>query len=303
MIAYIISGLAITALIIITVYHISYRRQVEELSRQVQFINENKTEMKMVADISSKEMQKLTEEINKLKARLEETESDYKKQDEALRETITNISHDIRTPLTSLDGYIQFLEEKDIPEEKRTYYLDIIKNRVKSLNDMLNELFTYAKMQDRNYTVELTEIDMAALTADTMMLFYDDIAKNGTEPEIVIPDECVPVKGNREALIRVIQNIIKNALMHGKNLKVRLEREKETVRFTCSDELLNKSAVIDVTRVFDRFYKGDPSRGSGGSGLGLAISRELVEKMGGTIEAKCEDGIFSIIIGLCPGDQ
>ena len=282
-------------LIISLVYHVIYRRQVERLGRQIAFLNENKSEMKITTDIGTVELKELAEQIQKLNDRLKNTEKTYAKQDAALRETITNLSHDIRTPLTSLDGYFQLLAATNIDQEKKEYYLKVIKNRIESLNDMLNELFTYAKLQDVNYEIELTELDITALTADILVSFYDVIAEKGEEPEVTLPEEPVLVMGNREAYSRVVQNIIKNAIVHGKNLKVSLKREGSDVIFECSDELLNPETVIDTSKIFDRFYKADKARTNAkGSGLGLAITKELVERMGGTINAECANGTFTI---------
>lgn len=282
-------------LIISLVYHVIYRRQVERLGRQIAFLNENKSEMKITTDIGTVELKELAEQIQKLNDRLKNTEKTYAKQDAALRETITNLSHDIRTPLTSLDGYFQLLAAQNIDQEKKEYYLKVIKNRIVSLNDMLNELFTYAKLQDVNYEIELTELDITALTADILVSFYDVMAEKGEEPEVTLPEEPVLVMGNREAYSRVVQNIIKNAIVHGKNLKVSLKREGSDVIFECSDELLNPETVIDTSKIFDRFYKADKARTNAkGSGLGLAITKELVERMGGTINAECANGTFTI---------
>ena len=282
-------------LIISLVYHVIYRRQVERLGRQIAFLNENKSEMKITTDIGTVELKELAEQIQKLNDRLKNTEKTYAKQDAALRETITNLSHDIRTPLTSLDGYFQLLAATNIDQEKKEYYLKVIKNRIESLNDMLNELFTYTKLQDANYEIELTELDITALTADILVSFYDVIAEKGEEPEVTLPEEPVLVMGNREAYSRVVQNIIKNAIVHGKNLKVSLKREGSDVIFECSDELLNPETVIDTSKIFDRFYKADKARTNAkGSGLGLAITKELVERMGGTINAECANGTFTI---------
>ena len=284
-------------LIISVVIHIIYRRQVRDLGRQLEFINSNKTEMMLTTDISTHELKELTKQIVLLNDNLKNTEKKYARQDAALRETITNLSHDIRTPLTSLDGYFQLLASKDLDQEKKEYYLSVIKNRIESLNDMLNELFTYAKLQDANYEIELSELDVSALTADILVSFYDDIAGKGEEPVIKLPEEPIIILANKEAYRRVVQNIIKNALVHGRNLSVSLKKEESQVVFECSDALLNPETEVDTTKIFDRFYKADKARTNAkGSGLGLAISKELVERMGGSISADCRDGVFSICV-------
>jgi signal transduction histidine kinase len=292
---FIISIVLCIMLIISLVYHIIYRRQVEGLSRQTAFLNEKKTELKINTDLNAKELKSLAAEIRRLNDSFNETKISLIKQDAALRETITNLSHDIRTPLTSLDGYFQLLASEKIDQDKKEHYLGIIRNRIESLNSMLDELFTYAKLQDINYSIELSELDITAVTADILMSFYDDIAGRGEEPVVSLPEEPVIINGNKEAYTRVVQNIIKNALVHGKNLSVSLRREGSDVIFECSDELLNPDTVIDTSRIFDRFYKADKARTNAkGSGLGLAITKELVERMGGKISAECRDGRFSI---------
>lgn len=292
---FIISIVLCIMLIISLVYHIIYRRQVEGLSRQTAFLNEKKTELKINTDLNAKELKSLAAEIRRLNDSFNETKISLMKQDAALRETITNLSHDIRTPLTSLDGYFQLLASEKIDQDKKEHYLGIIRNRIESLNSMLDELFTYAKLQDINYSIELSELDITAVTADILMSFYDDIAGRGEEPVVSLPDEQVLINGNKEAYTRVVQNIIRNALVHGKNLSISLRREANDVIFECSDELLNPDTVIDTSRIFDRFYKADKARTNAkGSGLGLAITKELVERMGGKISAECRDGRFSI---------
>ena len=284
-------------LIISVIIHILYRRQVKDLGRQLEFVNKNKTGMTLTTDISTSELKELTKQIIILNDRLKNTEKTYSLQDAALRETITNLSHDIRTPLTSLDGYFQLLASKNLDSDKKEYYMGVIKNRIESLNDMLDELFTYAKLQDANYEIELTELDISAVTADILVSFYDDIAGKGEEPVINLPEDPIVILANKEAYRRVIQNIIKNALVHGRNLNVSLKKENSEVIFECTDKLADPDTQVDTSRIFDRFYKADKARTNAkGSGLGLAISKELVERMGGSISAECRDGIFSILI-------
>ena len=271
-----------------------YRRQVQQLCRQLKFINENETQQRPTVDINTREFKELADEIAALTDRVREIEVKHMRQDEALRETIANISHDIRTPLTSLDGYFQLLTSEELPQEKKAQYAEIIRSRITSLNDMLDELFTYAKLQDPNYELELSPMDMTAATADIVLSFYDEIRKSGNEPKIELPEEPVMISAEKSSYTRIVQNLVRNALIHGKNLSVRLAVDAGQAVLECSDELVNKDEPVDASRVFERFYKADKARGTKGSGLGLAISKELTEKMGGKIEAECEDGIFTI---------
>ncbi len=290
-----IAGLSVIILILIA-RDIIYRRQVKKLCRLLRFMNENKTMQQPTVDINAKELNELADQIKIMNDRLKETEIKHLRQDEALRETIANLSHDIRTPLTSLDGYFQLLGSPEITPDKREYYTGIIKSRIASLNDMLDELFTYARLQDPNYEIETAPTDITGITAETVISFYDDIKKIGNEPVIDISEDPLVVNADRNSYVRIVQNIIKNALVHGKSLKVSLFKENGKACFVCSDEVLGDASAVDVKRVFDRFYKADGARSSKGSGLGLAISKELTEKMGGEISAACEKGIFTISV-------
>lgn len=284
--------------VILLVHMVIYRRQVAKLCRQLAFINNNNTQAQPQVDLSSPELRELTQQITILNNKLKETELMYFRQDEALRETIANLSHDIRTPLTSLDGYFQLLSASDQTQEKKEYYAGIIRSRLENLTEMLDELFTYAKLQDPNYEIETASMDMTAVTADTLLSFYEDIQKNSDDPQIDISEQALIVSCNKGAYTRIIQNIIKNALVHGRNLGVKLSESDGEAVFECSDEPLAGAEQIDVSRVFERFYKADKARSTKGSGLGLAISKELVTKMGGKIEAKYAGGVFSIVVGF-----
>ncbi|MBO4416018.1 MAG: HAMP domain-containing histidine kinase [Lachnospiraceae bacterium] len=291
----IIAVILLGILVVVLLGHILiYRRQVAELCRQLAFINNNRTQAEPQVDINLPELNDLVRQIKILNDRFKETEIMFMRQDEALRETIANLSHDIRTPLTSLDGYFQLLSAEGVTQERKEYYADIIRSRLTSLTEMLDELFTYAKLQDPNYEIELMPMDMAAVTAEVLLSFYDDISKNGDSPVVEIPDEAITINCSKSAYTRVIQNIVKNALMHGRNLSVKMYKNSGEAIVVCSDEPLSSDVQIDINRVFDRFYKADKARSGKGSGLGLAISKELVQKMGGRIEARYDNGIFAI---------
>lgn len=158
-------------LIFLFIKHLIYRRQVERLCRRLAYINEVHTSMQLHSELQAKELIQLAEEIEKLNVRYKEIRYAYENNDESLRKTIADLSHDIRTPLTSLDGYFQLITDSKTTPENRERYISIVKARLESLTDMLDELFTYAKLQDATYTLVLSPTDITALTADTVMSF------------------------------------------------------------------------------------------------------------------------------------
>ena len=193
-----------------------------------------------------------------------------------LKETITNLSHDIRTPLTSLDGYFQLLSQSE-SEEEQQHYIAVIQSRIISLKDMLEELFTYTKLQNESYEIALEPVDFGKCVFDTVFSFYDEFQKKGIKPEIDFCEGHFSILGNAEAVRRALQNIIKNALEHGKKeITLNLYKDKNEIVFRCSNDVENPSEV-DIHEVFSRFYKADSARSNISTGLGLSIAKELIE--------------------------
>ncbi len=284
-------------LILVLILHISFRRQVGGLVRQLRFIKENETRLKLTSSNDYKELKQLIEEINGLVNSVETKKSALYQKENEISETITSLSHDIRTPLTSLDGYFQLLSKSDISDDDRNRYVNVIKNRIDALNSILDELFTFAKLNDESFILETEKVNLTEIVTASVLSFYDDFSARGTEPVIDIPNEQVYINGNTEALMRVFQNIMKNALTHGTDIKISLTKGEGVATFICENKS-DKSIEIDITRIFDRFYKADKSRNEKGTGLGLSIAKKLCEKMNVKISAKAENDIFSIKVEL-----
>lgn len=282
---------AITATVILT----AYRRQVRRTCRQLTFINSKQTNLRITSELPFPELNELTDGINEIVDISRRIQKDSQHNEENLKEIITNLSHDIRTPLTSMDGYFQLLLKSD-KENERDHYISIIQNRITSLKDMLEELFTYTKLQNENYRIDMEVVDFAKIVFDTVFSFYDEFEGKDMQPQIDFFEGHLPVSGNAEAIRRVIQNIIKNALEHGRN-KIRLALYQEGAQniFCCENDMTNQEQ-LDMERIFSRFYKADSARGSASAGLGLAIAKELTERMNGSIAAFAEENIFRIEI-------
>ena len=284
-------------LILVLILHISFRRQVGRLVRQLRFIKENETRMRLTSSNDYKELKQLIEEINGLVNSVETKKSALYQKENEISETITSLSHDIRTPLTSLDGYFQLLSKNDISDDDRNRYVNVIKNRIDALNSILDELFTFAKLNDESFILETEKVNLTEIVTVAAFSFYDDFSARGAEPIIDIADKPIYTNGNSEALIRVFQNIMKNALTHGTDIKISLTESEGNATYICENKF-DKAVEIDTEHVFDRFYKADKSRNRKGTGLGLSIAKKLCEKMNGKISAKAENDSFSIKVEL-----
>lgn len=284
---------ATAAGIVLLIQMIVYRRQVKKTCRQLAFIRENDTNRKLQREGGFPELDALRREVSEILEQTRKLNRETMQREALFKETITNISHDIRTPLTSLDGYFQLLrQEKD--EKERSRYIEIIKERISSLNAMLEELFTYTKLQDKEYELAMEEVDFGKCVYDTVFSFYEEFKEKRIEPEIDFSEGTYYVRGNKEAVRRILQNVIKNALEHGtSSIAMQLYEEDGRVIFACANTI-ESAEQIDAERVFMRFYKADSARTHSSTGLGLSIAKGFAEKMGGRMEAELTDSVFKI---------
>lgn len=287
----------ICLLILLYIRHYLYRRQIKDICRRLKYIQENDTNMLIPVDIDAKEINELILIINDTNLSFRNEIIKYRRKDEMLKEAITNLSHDIRTPLTSLNGYFQLLEESDNADDNKRY-MGIIQGRIDVLKVLLEELFTYTKLQNDSYELELELENMQEIIKETVVSFYQEFKQKGIVPEIEFVDEEIMGICSKAAFGRIIYNVIKNAVVHGnKSVCMMVKKEDGEMVFSCRNMVENPEE-IDVSSVFDRFYKADKSRRDISTGLGLAIAKQLALKMNGKLEARLDGKWFQITFSM-----
>lgn len=285
-------------LIIVFVKYILYRRQVVNICRQMAFIMENDTNKIIYNDITEREILKLTDFINLMCEKYKNKENILKEKDRRLKAALAGISHDIRTPLTSLRGFFELLENETDTNKKKKYN-QIIDKKLIELTELLEELFTYTKLQNEEYVLELEECDFTKIVLGTLFSFYSSFKEKNIETKVDIEEETAVVLCNAIAVKRILSNIIKNAIIHGNgSISIKYKVKNSSVEFECKNSTINPLG-INVSQVFDRFYKADEARNRGSTGLGLPVAKELSGRMGGNISAAIEDGMFVIRFVMC----
>lgn len=291
-----IGVLSVLILILIGIL-ISYKRQVKDICRQLRFLQECDSNMLITTEMKKGHIGELAELLNTLLKERKKGRADYQKKEQMIADIYTNLSHDIRTPLTSLDGYFQLLEETQ-EENDRKRYIQIIQERIESLKEMLEELFTYTKLQNGTYELKLEPQNVGQILKETVFSYYDDWAEQEISPQFEITEEPVWIRGNKQALRRTIQNIIRNGLDHGnKEIRIQLSRNEKQMELVFQNKI-EPGEQIDISRVFERFYKADKARSKSSTGLGLSIAKGFVEKMHGEIAAEIKEDWFCIKISF-----
>ncbi|CVI70027.1 Alkaline phosphatase synthesis sensor protein PhoR [Clostridiales bacterium CHKCI001] len=201
-----------------------------------------------------------------------------------LKYTISCISHDIRTPLTGAAGYLELLLKITDPIKQKKYET-IIQERLQDLEKMLDELFLYTKLSQQEYSLECSPIQPFPILCEVMADYYERITNSGLEPNISFLEESVEFLAEPESLKCIFRNLIQNAISYGGEYLI-IEQKEERILFR---NRVQTGELIDITRIFDRFYKADHSRHDKSSGLGLSIVKQLMEKMGGMVDAALDN--------------
>ena len=290
---YIIIGILAGIIILQSIIIWKYQRDVKDICRQLAFLMKHDSNMLIHREFDLGGIGMLSDRLNDLLELRRKEKQYYQEKETLIADTYTNLSHDIRTPLTSLDGYFQLMEACENVEEQRRY-LSIIHERIHSLNEMLEELFMFTKLKNESYRLELTSCCINRILKETVFSYYDDWVRREIQPDIQITEEQLYIDGNKQGLSRIIQNVIKNGLDHGeKKIRIVLKREQNQAVLRISNQV-TASEQIDIEHVFDRFYKADAARSKTSTGLGLSIAREFVRRMNGEIGAKIEENEFIV---------
>lgn len=242
-------------------------------------------------DISSRDpyMRQLAADLNVQLRLLRKQRHRYLAGDRELKEAVTNISHDLRTPLTAICGYMDLIQREDTNKNVRRY-LSLIENRVLTMKQLTEELFHYSIIVS---TEELTmeTVHVNSVLEESIAAFYGAFTSRGLEPDISITPCKIERRLNRDALSRVFGNILSNALKYSSgDLTISLNNRGELVFSNMAPGM----DEVQAGRLFERFYTVETAASS--RGLGLSISKSLVEQMGGIISASVNEGSLSIHI-------
>ncbi len=289
MFPYILCGIFIIISIILLIKVLSIQKGINEICSEFGELVAKDTNGIITLSCKDACVRKLANEINEQLKSLQKLSQQYSNGDAELKEAITNISHDLRTPLTAICGYLDLLEgeEKSADAER---YLSIISGRAKALNSLTEELFRYSiDVSSDNF--ELKQVDVGKVLEESLLSSYSLLKERNIEPQISISENKITKSLNEEALSRIFSNIISNAVKYSDgDLTVQL-LDSGKVIFSNHASNLDK---LSAQKLFNRFFTVESGRQS--TGLGLSIAKLLTEKMNGKIWADYDNGIISICI-------
>ncbi len=261
---------------------------------RVQLTDWLKTDTNTLISISSSDRQirLLTSDLNRQLRQLRRQRRQYLDGDRELKDAVMNISHDLRTPLTAICGYLDLLRDEE-KSEKVTHYVMAIQNRAEVLKQLTEELFRYSIIMSAQEPMRLEPLCVNDILEQSVVSFYATLTKRGITPQIDITEKKIMRTLNRTAFLRVLGNILNNAVKYSDgDLHVLLSETGEII-FSNTAKNLND---VQVGKLFNRFFSVETARNS--TGLGLAIAKTLVEQMQGTITAQYYDNVLSVCLNF-----
>lgn len=270
------------------------KREVRRIKKEIFLIHKNNSNNLVNSEFKAKELTELIDEINKILKKEKENFSAEVKQKKMLNSVMLNISHDLRTPLTSALGYTNMLLSQEKLSEIDFNEINIIKERLLRLEELIDSFFVFSKISNESKNIEKDNANLIELLEDSIVSYYDEFKKE--DRNIIIAknvNKCL-IKTNKELLKRIFDNLVVNALKHGDgNLFIDF-KEDTFIEISFSNQVLSND--LDISQIFDEFYTTDISRTKGNTGLGLAIVKSFTVLLGGKIEAFLQEDFLYIII-------
>ena len=287
---YIIILILFIAVIIFAVKSYLMKKQLRSIFYQ---LSEEQTRL-VTVELVDGDVEKVVQEINTLLERIQQTIIKSNASSAALKSSIADISHDMKTPLTSVIGYLQ-LAKKECKDEKIKEIINICLERSHYCNTLINDFFELSLLESQGCEAKLENVDAAGILCEQILANYPIFEEKGITPHFDDSDKTVIVSADPNLLNRVIQNLISNGVKYtSRDIFFHISQENEHVIMAVSNPV---SSYIDVDHIFDRFYTQDKSR-SKGSGIGLYICRQFIEAMGGSIRGEMEGNCLVIKVVL-----
>ena len=290
-------GIVITLVITWTFLYFFTKREMKRFERMQEFLNAFALEhtQTRLDDSGNDELSSMAANINDMAEKIEQQYQEKLRYDQSRQELVANLSHDLRTPLSSVIGYSEMLRDEIYEsKEEEKQYIDIIHRKAEYMEYLLTELLEYSRLQLGKLVLDKNHMDISELIREILIEYYPVIEKNEYELEIDLPESGVYGNWDKNRIGRVLRNLIDNALkygMEGKKLRISLKQMEQEIVLVIQDFGIGMPQE-EAEHIFEMFYRADLGRNSkkGGMGLGLYISREIIHMHNGTISAVSSRG-------------
>lgn len=275
-----------------------YNRQQGEIKDALQKIYEGKTDIYLDKEEMEGVLKEMTVYINDIAGGFSNAIEESLKSERLKTELITNVSHDIKTPLTSIINYVDLLKKEEIPNEKVKEYIDILDKKSYRLKKLTEDLVEASKVSSGNVKLNIEEINLKELIHQSIGEFKDRLEEKDLQTEINMPEEDIKIQADNRYMYRVIENLLSNITKYaldGSRVYIDLKKEKNKIEVSMKN--ISKDKLnISSDELMQRFVRGDKSRYTEGSGLGLSIAKSLTELQGGEFTIHIDGDLFKVVM-------
>ncbi len=277
------------------------KKQISEISDALEDIKNGNGNRRILAE-THELVAPLAYAINDIILSYEKRLSAYHQTDETNRQLMTSLSHDVRTPLTTLIGYLDAAHKGIVDGKERDDYIETARRKAHDLKEYIDVLFDWFKLGSNEFSMNIAEIDLTELTRNILIDWIPIFEDTQVDFTIDIPEQPFRVQIDPDGYMRILNNLIQNVISHSHadKIEIALSEQNRNIKILLSDNGIGIDKE-DLKHIFDRLYKCDKGRSEKGSGLGLSIVHELVEKLNGTITADSTPGkgtIFTLFFPL-----
>lgn len=284
----------IAVIIVLVSIIIGYKREFRRINNEI--VNNLDDYLNIKTKSVDKDFENLVENINLIFDLKQKVLAEKKKNEEELRASILNMSHDLRTPLTSIMGYLQMIKSEKASESDKKEYMEIVEKRTKSLQQLISSFYDLSRIEGNEYNFNYKKVNLSNILCENIVTFYNDFINNNIEPVIEIEEGIEEIISDDGAINRIFSNLIGNMIKHGENyVKITLKQENDSIITDFTNKVTGLTEE-NVDKLFDRFYTVDKARSDRNTGLGLYITKVLVEKLGYNITAKLDNENLKIRI-------
>lgn len=278
--------------------HIRLKKQIRSLSTQVEELTYDDTEKMLNISLIDKDLEQLAGILNRYSEKQRLAVSGTLQHEENLKESIANISHDLRTPLTVILGHLQLLKKENLSEEQKNR-VEIILNKAKKMKELIETFYTFSILDTEEINPQKEKFNFSNLLMNLIIENSPALEYKNIQPKINLPDHSVFLFSDQNMVERILQNLLTNAIRYSSGIvEIVLKQSSNNKIIFLIKNSVNNAAQIDVSRLFNRFYTADKSRNNGSTGLGLAVVKMLTEKLGGSVEAKLQTNTLIIMLKL-----
>ncbi len=299
---FIIVLLVVTLLVIVSAVLILHRerQQIKEVAEALSDVRNGNGNRRVLAD-PSQLLSPLVYEINDIIRAYEDQIAAFQQTDETNKQLMTSLSHDVRTPLTTLIGYLDAVHKGVVTGAEREEYIETSRRKAYDLKGYIDVLFDWFKLNSDEFAMTIQRVEVAELTRNILIDWIPLLENQAIEYSIEIPDEPVAVNLDPDSYMRIVNNLMQNVITHSQasTVNVLLTKQDDRMHFTVADNGVGIGKE-DLKQIFSRLYKCDKGRSEKGSGLGLSIAYQLAEKMGGQLSAESSSGQGATFILTLP---